>query len=46
MMKSLVDKNEIGVYVVKSKKLPRQGIHEVWSKLIKTAMLKGKYKYR
>jgi hypothetical protein len=45
-MKSLLDKGEITVFIMKGKKLIRQGLQEAWNKLIKTAMLKGKYKYR
>lgn len=46
MMRSLNERGEISVYSPKGKRLPRKGLAEAWGKLIKLAMLKGKYKYR
>ena len=45
-MRSLAERGDVGVYAPKGKKLPRKGLQELWNKLIKLAMLKGKYKYR
>jgi glutamate/tyrosine decarboxylase-like PLP-dependent enzyme len=45
-MRALTERGEFSVYAPKGKKLPRKGLQELWSKLIKLAMLKGKYKYR
>lgn len=45
-MRSLAEKGEVAVYAPKGKKLPRKGLQELWNKLTKLAMLKGKYKFR
>jgi hypothetical protein len=46
LMKGLSEKGEVAAFAPRGKKLPRKGLQELWSKLTKLAMLKGKYKFR
>lgn len=45
-MRGLTERGEVAVYAPKGKKLSRKGMQELWNKLTKLAMLKGKYKFR
>lgn len=45
-MRGLSESGSFIPYEPKGKKLSRKGVQEVWTKLIKVASLKGKYKYR
>lgn len=41
-----LERGEVAVVGPRGKKLPRKGVAELWGKLTKLAMLKGKYKFR
>jgi hypothetical protein len=46
LMRGLGERGEVAVVGPRGKKLPRRGVAELWAKLTKLAMLKGKYKFR
>jgi hypothetical protein len=46
MMKGYSERGEIPVAGARGKKQSRKGVAELWGKLTKLAMLKGKYKFR